>query len=76
MEEILVALLSNAVFRMTVEEIAVKIFAEIFHRRSTDPDFLNKSDQVFKQLQEAQGDDQKQLAAHQALQGLMALPSA
>jgi hypothetical protein len=50
LEEIIVALLANAAFRATVEGIVVKVVADIFHRRATDPNFLQASDTVFAAL--------------------------
>lgn len=54
-----------------MEEIAVKVIADIFHRRASDPAFLQASDAVFAELAAAQTpEDQKN--AHMALSKLMA----
>lgn len=63
MEEIAAFLLGNPVFRATIESIAVKVIAEILHRRAADPAFLAKSDMVFAQIAQAKTDEEKDRAA-------------
>lgn len=62
MEEIMSAVLASPAFRTFVEGVAVKIIADIFHRRSIDPDFLTNSDAAFAALSAAQTDEDKQNA--------------
>lgn len=69
-EQILSALFGNAAFRALVTDITVRVIAEIFHRRSVDPEYLRKSDQIFEQIATAQTDEEKE-NAHRALQSLL-----
>lgn len=58
MEEIVVLILTNPAIRAFVEGVAVKVVAEIFHRRSIDPEFLKKSDEVFAKYSQAQSEEE------------------
>lgn len=69
MPEILLALIGNAEFRALVEGVAVKVVAEIFHRRAIDPAYLAKSDAAFAAHASATTDEEKQ----NALKGLQSL---
>jgi len=59
MEEALIFLLSNAVVRTFLEGLCIKIVAEVFHRRATDPAFLYSSDAAFSQFASAKTDQEK-----------------
>ncbi len=63
MEELIIALLANPAVRTFVEELVVKVVAELFHKRSTDPVFLAKSNQAFAQWGSAQTEQERMDAA-------------
>ena len=71
MGEILTFILTNAAVRTFIEGLAIKIVADILHRRSIDPQFLTSSDTVFAQISNAKTDEDR-INAHKALQALMA----
>jgi hypothetical protein len=75
MEEILAAILGSPAFRAFVVAESIKVFAEIFHRRASDPNFLGSSDTLFVALANATTDEER-LSAEKALQALYASPSA
>lgn len=56
MEAFILALLANVAFRTAIEDIAVKLLADIFHRRATDPAFMASSDAAFSALSAAKTD--------------------
>lgn len=74
LEEILAFLVSSPAFRSLVEGIALKIVADIFHRRATDPDFLAKSDALF-QARTLATTDEDRMNVEREIQALMALSS-
>ncbi|QMV49895.1 MAG: hypothetical protein [Mu-like cryoconite phage AB09] len=63
MEEIVVLILTNPAIRAFVEGVAVKIVAEIFHRRAVDPEFLKRSDEVFARYSQAQSEEENASAS-------------
>lgn len=67
--EVVALLLANPEFRSLVESLAVKVVAEIFHRRAVDPAYLAKSDAAFAAHASATTDEEKQ----NALKGLQSL---
>lgn len=67
-------LVSSPAFRSLVEGIAIKIIADIFHRRASDPDFLAKSDALF-QARALATTDEDRLNVEKAIQALIAQPS-
>lgn len=58
MIEILEAILTDPIFRTVVENIAVKIIADICHRRTVDPAFLDSSNKAFAALNSAKTDEE------------------
>lgn len=70
MTEILLALITSPEFRSLVEEITMKIVADVFHRRSVDPDYLAKSDLAFANLYNAKTSEEK-TSAQIAVQSLI-----
>lgn len=48
-EALLAALLGSATIRGYIEDLAMKVIADVFHRRSVDPEYLKQSDAVFAQ---------------------------
>lgn len=73
MEEILAGLVASPAFRALIEGIAVKVVADIFHRRAADPNFLAESDSLFVALGAAKTPEDK-LNAEKALQDLYSKP--
>jgi len=59
LEEIIAVLLSSPAIRGLIEEIALKLFADIFHRREIDPAFKAASDSAFGLLSAAKTDEEK-----------------
>lgn len=71
MDEIVTSLLANPNFRMLIEDIVVRVVAEILHRRASDPEYLAKSDSAFELLSNA-STDQEKIDAHLAIAALIA----
>lgn len=70
MEAFISALMSNVVFRTAIEEITIKILADIFHRRASDPNFLSSSDAAFSALSAAKTEEEIN-AAQSILRNIM-----
>lgn len=51
--EVIGAILAIPAIRGMIEDVAMRAIADIFHRRSVDPNFLTKSDAAFAQLSAA-----------------------
>ena len=47
-KEVIIALLASPDVRLFFEELAIKVMAEVMHRRAIDPAFLVASDAAFK----------------------------
>jgi hypothetical protein len=75
MEEILAFIIGSPALRTFAEGIAIKVVADFFHRRASDPNFLGASDALFVALANATTDEEK-LSAQKALQALYAKPRA
>lgn len=71
MGEILGLILGSPVVRSAISSIVLEVLSGILHRRSADPEFLSKSNEVFAQFQNAKSDEEK-TNAQRALQDLMA----
>ena len=72
-EAIILAVLSSPAAMELISSITLKIVAEIFHRRATDPNFLASSDITFAQVINSKTDEE-QTNALKALQDLMSTP--
>lgn len=59
MPALILAILAMPEVRSFVEEIALKLIADILHRRQTDPEFLAKSDAIFAGLGTAKTEEEK-----------------
>lgn len=69
--EVIAELLANSAFRLLVENIAIQVIADLFHRRAANPDFLAQSDAAFRDLAQAKTPEE-QLIAQNAIRVLMA----
>ncbi len=70
MEELIFALLANPAFRTVVEDVAMKIFADVFHRVKSDPAFAAQFDAATAQLSAAKTPED-QIHAQNAIRLLM-----
>lgn len=78
MDKIFLALLAAAIkepeIRSFLEEMTIKVIAEVFHRRSLDPEYLAASDSAFRQWGNAASVEEKD-AALKNLLGLLNRPA-
>lgn len=73
LKAVLEAAVGSPVVKSFLEETAIKIVAEVFHRRSIDPQYLADSDSAFRQWGTATTEEEKD-AALANLVGLLNRP--
>lgn len=71
METLIAALIADPIVQTFIEGLVIKVVAQLLHRRSVDPDYLQRSDAAFAALQAAKTDEERE-NAQKTLQSLLA----